>query len=150
MSLDPGDETLAREIHLVESNDGDLYRQQVHPSALNFARKKKAGIFNREKAIKGLANNLVVNAIKRYKKEQRDIGSVSAKTKRRIAELWLPQIEDEADFALREKRPLTIAAEERLKEKRLKGLDEVRRREAQLQVPSNLRVQPFRVGRLTA
>ena len=41
-----GDKTAARELVLYAQNDGDLYRQQGHPIALNLLRKLKKGTYD--------------------------------------------------------------------------------------------------------
>ena len=96
-SLSSGEEITAQEIYLVESNDAELYRQMVEPTIKNYARKKIAGTYDAEKAVQGIQNNLVREALRRYKKEQGDIGKVNADTKRRIAELWFPEIDEAAN-----------------------------------------------------
>lgn len=53
-----------REMSLWMSNDQRLYNQ-ADAFALNYAKKKVAGKYNRTLAIKGLANNLVPNILKK-------------------------------------------------------------------------------------
>ena len=98
VKLDPGDEITAREIYLVESNEGELYRQRVIPLIHRYAHFMKKGTYSREMALKGIVNLLVPEALRRYKKSQGDIGRVSRNMKLYIAEQWLPSIEDQAKY----------------------------------------------------
>jgi hypothetical protein len=97
-----GDEATAREIYLVESNDADLYRQMVVTTIENYGRRMKRGVYSKALALQGIQNNLVPEAIRRYKRSQGDIGPVSAAIKKRIAELWLPTIHEGAEYYARE------------------------------------------------
>lgn len=96
-----GDEVTADEIYLVESNDAGLYRQMVRPTVLNYARKMKKGTYIETLALEEIQNHLVPEAIRRYKKDQGDIGPVSAAIKKAIARRWLRHIQEEAESAVK-------------------------------------------------
>jgi len=62
------DEYAATELKLFVENDADLYRQQFIPIIKNLVRKKAAGIYDHEKAIK-LFMYLMESGAKKYNKE---------------------------------------------------------------------------------
>jgi len=63
---DDADTILARELVLFATNDYDIYRQRIQPFIKNYARKIKAGTWDRDKGIQGLANNLAKDVQKAY------------------------------------------------------------------------------------
>jgi hypothetical protein len=60
--------TEAYELQLYIENDGDLYRQQNLPIIKNLMRKKAAGIYDHDKAVK-LFGYLIESGAKKYAKE---------------------------------------------------------------------------------
>ena len=91
------DSITLREIELELVNDGDLYRQQLHPIITNLAKKKAKGIYNR-----ALATKLVVYAVetflKKFKRENGYIGTFSLSDKRTIATKVLSHITEQIDY----------------------------------------------------
>lgn len=63
------DVILARELALYAINDSQIYRQRIIPFIKNYARKKRKGIFDKKKAIEGLANLLAKDVQKKYWEE---------------------------------------------------------------------------------
>jgi len=97
----PADEHAANElINMFAVNDESLYRTLMAWKA-NFERKKKSGVFNKELAIKGLANNYLPVVINKYRHDFPDnyseyIGhTVSQTTKNLAAEYALRWIESD-------------------------------------------------------
>lgn len=100
------------ELVLWAENNEHLYRQMDSWSK-NFAMKMRRGIFNRSLAVKGLANHLVANTQKDYKKkfgrDMLDYGipiSMSLTDKRKVASKLLPSIIEDAKYKLKNMKPL--------------------------------------------
>ena len=79
------DTELVKELDMYIMNDSDIYRQTYVPLAKNYARKKFRGKFNKELAIRGLKNTVVMRGIEKYRKEF-GLGVVNDSTKKAIAE----------------------------------------------------------------
>lgn len=62
------DYVAAKELELFIENDGDLYRQQFKPIVRNLEKKRKKGIYDKEKAVK-LWMYLAESGAKKYVKE---------------------------------------------------------------------------------
>lgn len=100
------------ELVLWAENDQSLYRQ-IEAWSTNFAKKMRSGKFNRGLAIKGIANHLVANTQKDYKKK---FGSgitefgiptrMTAIDKRKVAIKLLPSIIEGAKYKLKSMKPL--------------------------------------------
>ncbi|MFA5136951.1 MAG: hypothetical protein WC489_06220 [Patescibacteria group bacterium] len=105
------DRTFARELALYIENDAGLYRQQYKPIALNFARKKVKGQFNKQLAIKGIIH-LVESGRRKYSKEFGARGQIlpmNAATKEECAKLLFPGIHDEANYFYKKMKALKDA-----------------------------------------
>lgn len=79
------DKVSVREFRLYAMNDYPTYRQ-LEAFAVNYAKKKVKGTYNKTKAIQGLANNVVPRILAKYKKDYGMFGTVSAAGKRKIAQ----------------------------------------------------------------
>lgn len=77
------DKIQARELELYIMNDYKLY-EQLQAFLNNYTLKKKKGVFDKQKAIKGL-ENVVRSAITKYNRELGSIGSVNSATKKLIS-----------------------------------------------------------------
>lgn len=60
------DTVLIDDIELTVANDEQFYRQTHIPFVKNYRKKIKRGVFNTELGIKGMVNNAVPRAVKRY------------------------------------------------------------------------------------
>lgn len=69
------DSSMARELELFITNDGDLYRQQYKPILANLATKKARGVYDHSKAVK-LFGYLVESGLKKYTREVAGGGAV--------------------------------------------------------------------------
>lgn len=63
------DKILAKELALYASNDSTIHRQRLVPFQINYAKRKAKGIFNHQRAIDGLANNLAKDVQAKYWRE---------------------------------------------------------------------------------
>ena len=86
------DKVMAREIELFADNEYKLY-QKLQAIHTNYALKRKRGVWDKEKAIKGLVTMYVTPAITEYRR-QFGLGSVNSATKTAIAKevykyLWV-------------------------------------------------------------
>lgn len=98
----PADEHAATELDLFISNDADLYRQQYQPIIANLMRKRAAGKYDREKAVK-LFMYLMESGAKKYIAEfgsQGDpIDTVFNKNTRELVARWFrDRFEQEAEL----------------------------------------------------
>ena len=78
--LAPFDPIQARELELHYENSEPLYRQGVLWQQ-NFERKMKRGVFQKGKAVGGIARNFIPQVIRSYTKEYASPGPVSKRTK---------------------------------------------------------------------
>ena len=92
------DKSLARELTLYIENDGGIYKSVTTPLINNYARKKLRGVYNKQRAIKGIL--MIVEAGRR--KYIRDFGSIggnmSMETKIQIAKELYPMIDEESTY----------------------------------------------------
>ena len=94
-------EFVKRELDLVTFASEEQFERLRIAWALNFYRKKRRGIFDRSRAIDGLANNLVPMMTRFYRKKWGDyiddfnLSRLSREQKREIAEYVYPAIEEQ-------------------------------------------------------
>lgn len=104
-------EPAVREMELWLDNTYELY-QRKEAWTLNYARKMNKGKYNRQKALEGIANNLVPEVIKDYRKNNGDfmdvgegrsyyLGRVSKADKMAMARPMLESIEEEAEWKIK-------------------------------------------------
>ena len=79
------DQSLVTEIALFIDNDSNIYRQRIVPFMKNFARKIDKNKFKEDLAIKGLANNVVPDGVRKYNKEFGSTLRTNAEEKKLIA-----------------------------------------------------------------
>lgn len=95
------DENMVYDLQLFIENDSDLYRQQYKPILQNLTRKKAAGIYDHQKAVK-LFLYLVESGAKKYTREAGTMTPwhefVNISTRRKIAENLTESFE--SDYAL--------------------------------------------------
>lgn len=95
---DTVDETAVRELVLVITNDGDLYRQRTTPIIENLKKKAAKGTYDREKAVK-LWQYLADDGVRMYDKEygsgRGSVAMLNPATRRRIAEELRDYYEEE-------------------------------------------------------
>lgn len=95
---DTVDETAVRELVLVITNDGDLYRQRTTPIIENLKKKAAKGTYDREKAVK-LWQYLADDGVRMYDKEygsgRGSVAMLNPATRRRIAEELSDYYEEE-------------------------------------------------------
>jgi len=99
------DEPMASELVNHTMNTAQLYENRVRPFVKNYARKKVRGTFNRDLAIKGLANNLTKDAQNSYYREYmrgQRAPQLDAATKWEYGRQLLNWIMDEIDWEVRE------------------------------------------------
>mgnify|MGYP003114774217 CR=1 FL=1 len=77
------DKILVRELELFGDNDSACYKKLMAINE-NYALKRKRGVWNKEKAIKGLTNLYSPFVVSRYRKEF-GLGTVSKEDKRALA-----------------------------------------------------------------
>jgi hypothetical protein len=95
-----------RELVLHAENTQRLYRIQ-EAWEKNFAMKMRRGIFKRNLALKGIANNFIPMVTRDYKKEYGGIGpTLTLADKRRVASKLLPSIIEGAKYKLKQMKPL--------------------------------------------
>jgi len=63
------DEQLVRELSLHSDNDARIYNSRVVPTIKNYARKQDRGVFEKERAIDGIRNNIVPDVVASYNRE---------------------------------------------------------------------------------
>jgi hypothetical protein len=85
---------LARELDLYQANDQELYRTYTS-WVLNYKRKMKKGVYDRRKAVIGLANNYVPQIARKYRKEVSPLPNIDRETKIATAKMILESIESD-------------------------------------------------------
>lgn len=102
------DEQAATELYLSAKSDGRLYARFTKHVVANYAKKMKAGKYNRSRAIDGLLPGLE-QAAKDYAREFDSPGNwsrlFSVATRREAAKMWLPEIEDAAKYEAKARNP---------------------------------------------
>lgn len=93
-----------REMELWSDNDYQTYRHKI-ALALNYYRKKKRGIFNKQQAIRGIANLHVPRIVGAYKKETGSayideyyIGRMSGADKMQVARAIYPSVMEQVEW----------------------------------------------------
>jgi hypothetical protein len=95
------DQHAARDLELTIENDGRLYESQQKPIILNLMKKRRAGTYRHDLAVK-LFGHLVESGAKKYAAEYRDGGvwhvMFNVPTRRAVAESLTRSFETEADL----------------------------------------------------
>lgn len=86
------DKPLAKELCMWAENDYKLYKLLSVEWYNNFARKIGRGVFDKQKAIEGLARNYVPKVAQSYSKENRRPLRVSAATKLAVAKYLMNEV----------------------------------------------------------
>ena len=94
--LNNTDRVLARELALYARNDSHIYQSRIEPFIVNFIRKKVRGVFNKQRAIEGLANNLAKDVQRAYLREffERTLPIMSHNDKIAFGEEMLDEMEE--------------------------------------------------------
>lgn len=107
------DRELANEIHLFLVNDSQLYFSQGKPILDNLAKKKVAGIYDKEKALK-LWSYWVESGVKKYSKEF-GLVRLNGATKLYCARLVQAEMASGLDYAVKELKALKAAKASKIK-----------------------------------